>query len=55
MINVIARTQIKYVFGIGAVGALQDKVEVGDILLPIQSFRGEGMTDYYGRSRSMRP
>jgi purine-nucleoside phosphorylase len=47
MLNVIARTKIKYIFGIGAVGALQDKVEVGDILLPIQSFRGEGMTDYY--------
>lgn len=47
MMNVIARTKVEYVFGIGAVGALQDKVEIGDILLPIQSFRGEGMTDYY--------
>ncbi len=47
MMNVIAKTKVEYVFGIGAVGALQDQVQIGHILLPIQSFRGEGMTDYY--------
>ena len=37
----------EYVIGLGATGALQPHIEIGDLVIPSESVKGEGMSQYY--------
>lgn len=37
----------EYIFKLGTFGALQDKIKIGDIYIPIGAVRSEGLTDAY--------
>ena len=43
----LLKTTGKFFFAIGLVGAVQNDITRGDILIPTASIRGEGLTQYY--------
>ena len=47
LMRLIVPEKTKYVIGLGAVGALQPHIKIGDLIVPEQSVRGEGLTGYY--------
>jgi len=46
-LRLIPQDKTEYIIGLGAVGALQDNIQIGDIIIPTEAVRGEGMTGYY--------
>ena len=46
-IRLVPRSTTEYVIGLGAVGALQPEIKIGDLIIPTESVRGEGLTRYY--------
>lgn len=47
LIRLIPNTVQRYIIGLGAVGALQENVAIGDLIVPKEAIRGEGLTRYY--------
>jgi len=46
-IRLVPRGETEYVIGLGAVGALQPEIQLGDLIVPAEAVRGEGLTKYY--------
>lgn len=46
-IRLVPRSTTEYVIGLGAVGALQPEIGIGDLIIPTEAIRGEGLTKYY--------
>lgn len=55
VLAVAARTSIRYCLGIGAVGAADADLEIGDTILPTEAFCGDGLTSYYPGDDVARP
>jgi uridine phosphorylase len=47
IVRVLAESPARTLIGIGACGGLQERVEIGDIIIPTAAVRGEGTTGYY--------
>lgn len=47
LIRIVPRDTTKYIIGLGAVGALQPQIQIGDLIIPTEAIRGEGLTKYY--------
>jgi uridine phosphorylase len=47
LIRVLGLRRAKTVIGVGWCGGLQERVNIGDIVIPVVSIRGENLTDYY--------
>lgn len=47
LIRVLGLRRAKIVVGVGWCGSLQERVSIGDIVIPAVSVRGENLTDYY--------
>jgi len=45
--RLVPRSATEYVIGLGAVGALQPEIGIGDLIVPTEAIRGEGLTRYY--------
>jgi uridine phosphorylase len=45
--RLVPRSTTEYVIGLGAVGALQPEIGIGDLIVPTEAIRGEGLTKYY--------
>ena len=46
-LRLIPPDTVQYIIGLGAVGALQSDIQIGDLIVPTQAIRGEGLTGYY--------
>jgi len=47
LMRLVPRSTTEYVIGLGAVGALQPEIGIGDLIVPTEAIRGEGLTKYY--------
>lgn len=47
LIRVLGLRKVKAVIGVGWCGGLQERIDIGDLLIPVASARGENLTDYY--------
>jgi uridine phosphorylase len=45
--RLLPNSATEYVIGLGAVGALRPNIEIGDLIIPTEAVRGEGLTKYY--------
>lgn len=46
-LRLVPNDKTGYVIGLGATGALQAEVKIGDLIVPTEAIRGEGLTGYY--------
>jgi uridine phosphorylase len=46
-LRLVPRDTVEYVIGLGAVGALQPEIKIGDLIIPTNAIRGDGLTGYY--------
>ena len=45
--HLLSNSTTECIIGLGAVGALQPDIEIGDLIIPTEAVRGEGLTKYY--------
>ena len=47
LVPILEQSAVEYVFSLGLAGALSKDLRRGDLVLPIASVRGDGLTDYW--------
>ena len=51
LVPILEQSTVEYVFSLGLAGALSKRLQRGDLVLPIASVRGDGLTDYWADSK----
>jgi uridine phosphorylase len=47
LLRLLPNDKVEYIIGLGAVGALQPDIQIGDLIIPTEAVRGDGLTQYY--------
>jgi hypothetical protein len=50
LVPVLEQSAVEYVFSLGLVGSLSDRLRPGQLVAPTASVRGDGLTDYWADS-----
>ena len=51
LVPVLEQSAVEFIFSLGLVGSLSDDLQPGDLVMPIASVRGDGLTDHWAETR----